>query len=186
MNTKYKTIQPYFNNDTKTLFLSTKESNNLVEKTVPHLSKEKRINFYITAITELDVEILKTLLTNTKLTDEEKEPLLAILPINHSNIIAYGNGNEGGSSIFSPMFQVNFGTSNTSHQDPRWRSYEQTYEYWDNNPFINMCPDKKMCYESALRKLGAEGVHGMDNDKLPFYTVIWCDTEKNPKKAHRL
>jgi len=180
--------KPYYNKDTKTLFLSTTGWNKLVEKTAPQLVKTGlRINFYITAIKEEDVALIQAYLRalkENKLTDEIEDSIKH-LP-NLTNVIAYGNGNDGGGYVFSSIFEMRHPNHQSAINAPKWRSYEQTSEYWGDNPYINMCPDSRMCYESALRKLGAEGVNGINNKKIPFYTLIHADTVKNPIKVHSL
>lgn len=166
-----KEILPYFNRHTKTIYLNTLKNNYLVLKVFPELSW-KNVNIFMTAITEEESLLINNYLKQGQ-AEEVKIDIQKQFPrINLKGIIANGNGNEKATS-FGSVLQLKKSNSHSSSAMPRYRNYEVSYEKWNENPYVNLCPESRMSYESVLRKLGAKGVHGMNNKNIPFYTVLW-------------
>ena len=163
--------RPYFNFELKTLHLNTLKGNNIVTKVFPELYSTE-VDIFLTAISKPENVLVDHYLRKDQ-TDEVKEEIKKVFPhINLDKVLANGNGNEKASS-YSSLLQKKPVTNNSASMLPFYRNYEVSYEKWYDNPYVNMCPEGRLCYESALRKLGAKGVHGMNNIHIPFYTVLW-------------
>ena len=163
---------PYYNRETNTLFLSCSKRSSQTDRIFNKLEGNK-FNIYITAITKEDNDTLEKLLAGSMISEEDVKKYKHI---NLSSIIATGDGNGKYISFMFPLVQEILPTQYSKTDLPTYRSYENSYEKWEGKAHVTLCPDKRMSYESALRKLGAKGIHGQNNDNLPFYIVVWADT----------
>ena len=181
-------IQPYYNRENNTLFLSRGHAPNLMHRIVWFEPDKMNfpMNFLINAISEEENELIDEYLKSKD--EEHKEEIQKKFPyVDLERVITNGNGNTTGvSSTLSPILQSlkkNLDISERRKNFNRpisYRSYERSYEYWkDILPHVNLCPDAKMCWESVLRKLGAKKVYGMNNDYIPFYVVVTANFQ-NP------
>lgn len=167
-------MNPYYNRETKTLYLKRDVKN-------PYIKVDGEINIYLTAVSKETYEEVKDF---KKLPKEIQEELqLKHQHIDLTNMVMFGNGNKDRLPLpkLKEFLYVLVSRSKEYSTSPLavkecFRNYENRYESWLHMlAYVNTCQDIKMCWESALRKLGAKGVHGLKNDKIPFYVVIWYD-----------
>lgn len=98
-----------------------------------------------------------------------------------SNIYSYGNGNEKHKKppYIKSLLEVEkrkkiIFRTNKVETIEFYRNYEKPRDKWLKSiDFINSCEDYIMSWQSALRKLGAKEVKGLNNKYIPFYVVIW-------------
>ena len=176
-------IQPYFNTQTKTLYINTVHNNDIVLKVNEDL-KNSDVNIYMTPVTKKEHDILVFYCQGKKIDEAEIENIKVMFPhINIDNILMYGNGNERYTSYgrFSSLFQqeerrrmTGYGQRNQNIGELSFRSYEKSYEDWhESAAHTNLCTDMKMCWQSAIRKLGGKEIHGLDNDYIDFFVILW-------------
>lgn len=189
-------LTPYLNKETKTLYLNNVTNYKYIINNEENL-KDKPCNIYLTSISKEDLSIIESYKRAS--VESKKEIQDRFKHINLSNIIMLGNGNkkntthsklEGLLEVFSKKDREKL-SKNRFYKAVElfYRNYEKSREVWlEQSDFINMCPDVKMCWESALRKLGARNVHGLRNEYNPFYVVIWYDDVKfsKVKQTHNL
>lgn len=183
-------LKPYLNRENKTLYLNRVINQTQILKVNPNL-EYKEVNVFMTAVNkdfEEDFENYKTAKKN-----QDNKTCLEILnkyintPIDFNNIIMYGDANQqykGGYTSYDGLLDkltrkdrsndLSYAFNTTKF----YRNYEQRQEAWqDTCSRLNMCPDFKMSWQSALRILGAKKVNGLKNKFIPFYVVIWCNTD---------
>lgn len=197
-NTNIRTL-PYYNEETKTLFINRLFNNSLIIGNFKELTNIKT-NVYITTINEEKSKIIENYLKRkSKFEESEIEEInKKLYPININYIIAYGNCNayynfyNKISSLLQFKKAKNYENTKTffrKEEGITYRNYEKPYEYWYNNFLVDMCPDIRMCWNSILRKTGFKGLKGIENDETPHYIVVWFDTLKTYneiKKIHNL
>lgn len=177
-------MKPYIDKDTKTLFLNKIENHKYTIAKNRDL-RNVEVSYYMTAISEEDVKVLNSYISATK---EEKEKLTKQYPhIDLENIILLGNANKKYGS-YSNMKGLMMTISRFNRELPKinpnyevvfYRNYQVTEEKWEESlAYLNPCPDIKMSWQSAIRALGAKGVHGLNNSNIPFYVVIWFKIDK--------
>lgn len=183
-------MKPYFNEETSTIYINSLKGNkNIIAREISvngkkeDVVKKKEYSVYVTKVSEEDISAIRSY---KSLSEDDKNSLKARVPnVIFDNVLILGNANKKRLPIssFSDYLQkevrVDRGASLTdiNKRQEYYRNYERRYETWENNcMFVNSCPDVKMSWQSIIRKLGAKGVHGINNSDIPFYVIIWYDT----------
>ncbi len=95
-------------------------------------------------------------------------------------LIAVGDGMKLSTSRIENMLESFEATTNGTRQI-HYRNYEINIEEQQKNAhLINMCPDTKMCWQSALRKIGYRNVKGL---ATPANTEAFCLIWKTVKNV---
>lgn len=178
------TIRPYFNKQTQTLFLNRVRDTLTLER-LKDIPQGIDLNIYVTTITEKQ-NTRVNYYCQKKMNDEDKKKLTRKLRhINLDRIIMYGDGNKSYTSygIATGFLQredkkrVTYSKMYYSPEEKQFRTYERSYDSWkDILWLVNSCPDSKMSWQSAMRKLGGKAINGLDNLFIPHYVVLWYDT----------